>query len=246
MSSPDENAINGTLSDAISGCGNSIRWRGNSDKTVKNIDLKGKEMSTGKSNYNFQMKTDADKIRQIIEAWLTANGFQFQNKFGEEAYYTYDKLYGNRGFQYTIENDMVHISAWINGRKNKIFSLEIEKKSNMCVNSYRDLLSRLFDKLNEVNGGGAAITADQTQTVDTFTKENEAQKEKYCKIGFWISLLALVASFCGVSASVFLYVLGFYMASQGLKTKLRKKAVISIIILCISILILIFSIAAKH
>lgn len=203
-------------------------------------------MNKGKSNYNFQSKVEAEKIRQVIEAWLTANGFAKQDKFGEEAYYMYDKLYGNRGFQYTMENDMVYISAWIIGKKDEAYSLEIGKKNEIWVNSYRDLLGRLFDKMNEVNNGGVNGGTEQASITNSFTKENEAQKEKLCNIGFWISLLGLVASFLGVSVSVFIYIIGFYLAAQGLKTKQRKKAIFSIVILCLSILILIISIAFKH
>ena len=131
-------------------------------------------MNKGKSNYNFQSKVEAEKIRQVIEAWLTANGFAKQDKFGEEAYYMYDKLYGNRGFQYTMENDMVYISAWIIGKKDEAYSLEIGKKNEIWVNSYRDLLGRLFDKMNEVNNGVVNGGTEQASITNSFTKENEA------------------------------------------------------------------------
>lgn len=79
-----------------------------------------------------------------------------------------------------------------------------------------------------------------TQFAQTFQNENLKKQEKLCEIGFWLSIFGLLMSFVGISYGVIIYILNFYFASQGLKTRKKGKAITTIVLSIISILIIIF------
>ena len=64
-------------------------------------------------------------------------------------------------------------------------------------------------------------TVSQLTKQQTFQNENEKKQEKMCEIGFWISILGLLCSFTGVAMGLLVYIMDFYFASQGLKTRKR-------------------------
>ena len=78
------------------------------------------------------------------------------------------------------------------------------------------------------------------QFAQTFQNENTKKQEKLCEIGFWLSIFGLLASFFGVAYGLIIYIMNFYFASQGLKTKKRGKAIATIVLSIISILVIIF------
>lgn len=84
---------------------------------------------------------------------------------------------------------------------------------------------------------------NSNQFSQTFQDETLKKQEKLCEIGFWLSILGLLASFLGVAYGVFVYIMNFYFASQGLKTRKRGKAWATIILSIISILVIIFQVA---
>ena len=63
----------------------------------------------------------------------------------------------------------------------------------------------------------------QNNFSQTFKNENQKKQETMCEIGFWISILGLLGSFAGIMMGLLVYVLDFYFASQGLKTRKRKR-----------------------
>ena len=77
--------------------------------------------------------------------------------------------------------------------------------------------------------------------VQSFQDETMKKKEKMCEIGFWLSILGLVCSFFGIAYGIFVYIMDFYFASQGLKTRKKGKAIATIVLSIISILIIIFT-----
>jgi len=78
------------------------------------------------------------------------------------------------------------------------------------------------------------------QFSQTFQNETIKKQEKMCEIGFWLSLLGLLCSFVGITYGVIIYILNFYFASQGLKTRKKGKAIATIILSVVSLLIVIF------
>lgn len=77
------------------------------------------------------------------------------------------------------------------------------------------------------------------QFTQNFQDETDKRKEKLCEIGFWISIVGVICSIFGVVMGLFVYVLDFYFAAQGLKTKKRGKAIATIVLSIISIVIII-------
>lgn len=84
----------------------------------------------------------------------------------------------------------------------------------------------------------------QNNFSQTFKNENLKKQETMCEIGFWISILGLLGSFAGIMMGLFVYVLDFYFASQGLKTRKRGKAIATIVLSIVSILIVIIQLAS--
>lgn len=82
-------------------------------------------------------------------------------------------------------------------------------------------------------------TTGQTQFAQTFQNDTMKKQEKLCEIGFWVSILGLLASFGGVVMGIFVYIMDFYFASQGLKTRKKGKAIATIVLSIISIIVVV-------
>lgn len=83
---------------------------------------------------------------------------------------------------------------------------------------------------------------NQNQFSGSFNQEINKNQEIGCEICFWISILGLIASFFGILPGAIIYMLVFYYAVQGLKTRKKAKAVATIVISIISIIILILTV----
>lgn len=84
------------------------------------------------------------------------------------------------------------------------------------------------------------VQNNANQFAQTFQDETTKKQEKMCEIGFWLSILGFLCSFLGVSYGVIIYILDFYFASQGLKTRKRGKAIATIVLSVASIIIIIY------
>ena len=73
----------------------------------------------------------------------------------------------------------------------------------------------------------------------TFQNEQIMQKEKRCEIGFWLSIAGVFISLFGYSFGIIVYIFDFWCASQGMNTSKRGKAIATICISIVSIIILI-------
>lgn len=93
------------------------------------------------------------------------------------------------------------------------------------------------------NNASGNITSNMQNNVNQFSQkfqdETIKKQENLCEIAFWISIFGLIASFLGVTYGLLVYVLEFYFASQGLKTRKKGKAIATIIMAIISILIIV-------
>lgn len=81
------------------------------------------------------------------------------------------------------------------------------------------------------------VQNNANQFAQTFQDETNKRKEKLCEIGFWLSILGVLGALGGVAMGLLVYIMDFYFASQGLKTKKRGKAIATIVLSIISILI---------
>lgn len=233
-------------------------------------------MKKGRSNYTLQFNCDENKINQLMQSYLSANGFVSYEKKGEQYFRAGDQMMGYKGLIYFIQGQQITINAWLDGALGN-FPLEQNSLNVMAMN-YRNSLSTLFKEIeggntmnNNVNNGqmnfdpntGQPINQNIQQTTgdpvnqinteqpqnnfsQTFQDENQKKQEKMCEIGFWLSILGLVCSFFGVAYSIFVYIIDFYFASQGLKTKKRGKAIATIVLSIISILIIIIELIVAN
>lgn len=219
-------------------------------------------MKKGRSNYNIAFNCDKSTINNLVQSYLSESGFNIYEKKGDKYYRAGDAMIGYKGFNYTINENNLNIEAWIDGVSND-FPLE-QNSLNMMAMDYRNSLNKLFQEINRIDNGGMnmnnsnfnnqninnnqinydpntgqPINNNQNNFAQTFQDETMKKKEKMCNVGFWLSILGLVCSLFGVTYGVIIYIMDFYFASQGLKTRKRGKAIATIVLSIISILIVI-------
>jgi len=208
-------------------------------------------MAKGRSNYNIQFNCDVSLVNNLIQSYINAEGFQNHEKKGEQYFRAGDQMVGYRGFKYSINGQVLNIEAWLDGALGD-FVLE---QNNMMAINYRNSLNNLFQEISKLNQGVVnmdnqnlnnnvqnteqPIQNNANQFAQNFQDETNKRKEKLCEIGFWISILGVLGALGGVALGLLVYVMDFYFASQGLKTKKRKKAIATIVLSIISILIVV-------
>ncbi|MCR5145146.1 MAG: DUF4190 domain-containing protein [Lachnospiraceae bacterium] len=110
-------------------------------------------MNKGKTNFTIQFNAEPETVNNIVQGWLQANKFTWQNKYNEDMYFFNDPvLYGKRGFQYKIENQTLYIYAWTIGLGNKFYMLDSGALNNMPGDSYKNILQSLFNQISAVGG----------------------------------------------------------------------------------------------
>lgn len=219
-------------------------------------------MKKGRSNYSFQLNCDVNIINQMIQSYLMANKFQQTEKNGEMFYKAGDAMIGYRGFSYSFMGQTLNISVWLIGLMN---DLQIEQNSlNASAMNYRDSLNALFQQISNLNNRGMNPQYQYQQTnmnngfipnqnvgnnlmpnmqnnpnqfVQNFEAETNKKKETMCEVGFWLSIAGLLISFFGITYGVLVYIMNFYFASQGLKTRKKGKAITTIVLSILSIII---------
>lgn len=220
-------------------------------------------MKKGKSNYNLTFNSDSTLVNNIVQSYLKESGFNMYEKKGEKYYRAGDAMFGYKGFNYSINGNNLIIEAWLDGALGD-FPLE-QNSLNMLAMDYRDSLNKLFQEINKLNNGGMNMNNNfnnqninnqmnydpntgqpinnndnNNNFVQSFQDET-MKKERMCEIGFWLSILGLVCSFFGIAYGIFVYIMDFYFASQGLKTRKKGKAIATIVLSIISILFIIFT-----
>ena len=209
-------------------------------------------MKKGRSNYNIAFNCDKSTINNLVQSYLSESGFNIYEKKGDKYYRAGDAMIGYKGFNYTINENNLNIEAWLDGSLGN-FPLE-QNSLNMMAMDYRNSLNKLFQEINRIDNGGMNmnnnnfnnqnINNNQNNFAQTFQDETMKKKEKMCNVGFWLSILGLVCSLFGVTYGVIIYIMDFYFASQGLKTRKRGKAIATIVLSIISILIVIIELIA--
>lgn len=221
-------------------------------------------MKKGRSSYNFKLNGNSDKAEQLVQSYISAKGFKQIEKKGEKFYRAGDIMVeGYRYFDYKISENELTVYAWLKGAFGDI---GIEQGGiasiNMAIMNYRKSLTTLFQEIEKLNSENKEDSLEESneettegesntnQTTDksqndsndfakTFEEETIQKQEKLCEIGFWLSILGVVLAFFGITYGVIIYMLNFYFASQGLKTKKRGKAIATIVLSIISIFIII-------
>lgn len=195
-------------------------------------------MHSGRSNYNINFNCDQITINNLIQSFLQANGFSIFEKKGEQYYKSGDSSSGYRAFKYTINNNVLNIQAWMDG----LYEITIDNNNlNSYVVDYRLVLQQLFIEIDKLNNTNADTANQGTMQVNagfsqTFKNETLKKQEKLCEIGFWLSILSLLAVLFGAGFG-FIDFVALYLGYYGLETKKRKKAIATIIISSLTLLL---------
>lgn len=211
-------------------------------------------MSKGKTEFHFTVNADPTLVEAVIRNYLYANKFAQQPREGANYYFFNDPMIkGMRSLEYYINGNEVKILAYV-GTFEKPHTLEgfvgaVQKQS------YRNDLNPLFEELKKLeNASPQAVEAAaamgqanpydvntpvQNDSLNTFMEQNDRKKETQTIIGFVVSLVGLLLSCFGFTYGVILWILEFYFAIQGLKTKKKGLAIATIVIACASIVIFI-------
>lgn len=215
-----------------------------------------------RSSYHFTLNCEIEQAKQVVQKYMDANGFKSITKKGETYYKAGDAMMGYKYFNYSIEGNTLTIYAWL---KNAFGDIDIEGKGMMSINilvtSYRNSISTLFQEIEKLNKGediveekekpkitgydtqtGAPIYEEKKETSNAFQDETTKRQETMCEVGFWLSIVGIILSFFGVTYGVIIYLLNYYFASQGLKTRKRGKAIATIVLSSVSIVIIILEI----
>lgn len=213
-------------------------------------------MKKGRSLYTFNFTCDTTTMEQVVSDYLRTNSFKPEEKKGEKYYKGGDIMLGYRYFNYSIDGNTLTISAWLRGTLGEI---EIEQSGlgsmNLSISEYRNSLNPLFQELDRVRLTGDYTSSTPQQTASSNISSSEPitdnsvsskfedaenhKKETMCEVAFWLSIVGLFLSFFGAYYGAIIYILDFYFASQGLKSKKKGKATAAIILSVISIVIII-------
>jgi len=225
-------------------------------------------MKKGRSTYTVQLNCNPGIANDLIQSYIQGNNFVLQNKDGEQYYRAGNAMVeGYRYFNYSINEQTITLQAWFKGAFGE---RSIEQNSlNIPAMNYRNSLDKLFQEIEKLNNGGTNMNNNQgmnfdpytgqpinqayqqpmqqnSQFAQTFQYETTKKQENMCEWGFWLSILGLLASFFGITYGVIIYILNFYFASQGLKTRKKGKAIATIVMSIISIVIIFFQIAIAY
>lgn len=221
-------------------------------------------MKKGKSTYQFPINVDPNLAQQTIMNWLGANGFDLKEKDGNHYYQYYDPVIGRRLFEYYIQPGMVTINAYI-GKYKKPYLLDDSFAGSVPKSAYKQLLAPLFQTLASYNAPGNGTPAyagtgnpAATYNVHPYASDasagaqppagnyedfaNAANKshEKLAVAGFVISIFGLLLSLLGITYGIVIYMLEFYFAACGIKTRKKGLAIATFVLAGLSIVILVF------
>ncbi|MGN0005043.1 MAG: hypothetical protein ACI37Z_03635 [Candidatus Gastranaerophilaceae bacterium] len=198
-------------------------------------------------HYQIPFTTDINTVNVIVNSYLNAAGFKLTNKKGDTYYRSGDAMTGYRGFKYWINGQILLIQAWIDG---DFAEVQLEGNLNVVATNYKESLSKLFQAVtnagynqSNINPSGQAMAQEFAQSIQNDVNKN---RETMCEVGFWVSIVGVLISIFGITYGVTIYLLDFCFAAQGLKTRKKGKAITTIVLSIISILIIILQLIFKY
>ena len=214
-------------------------------------------MAKIRSKFDFNFNCEQNIIEELIQNYIKNNGGKVIKKNDEE-YYFLQISYLVPYFKYYINEKTLTIYAWFGG----VFGEEIpveKNKSNIYSGLYLDSLVELFKEIekycsNSSNSNSIVdinkMTNKESNDLDIkentnindsnaeiLQKSNLKQNSNLCEIGFWLSIISLICSLFGSPLNFIINIFIFTLAGQGINSPKKKKAIASIIILIISIIL---------
>lgn len=217
-------------------------------------------MAKGKTNYTFTVNAPQQAIHNLMQSFLSANGYQPNNEGGVVYYKYYDGIWGNRFLEYYVNGNQLTILAYI-GTFKKPCLLDNSMVAIASKQDYKNKLVPLFNAINELNmNGGVAQPQVQPQQMadygqnmgqpmgsapytsvqtNQFANDVDKSKEKMAIAGFIISIVGLLLSCFGIYFGAVIIALEIYFAVSGLKTSKKGFSIATFVISGLSILIII-------
>lgn len=212
-------------------------------------------MAKIRSKFDFNFNCEQNVIDELIQNYIKNNGGELINK-DDEQYYFLQISYLVPYFKYYINENTLTIYAWFGG----VFGEEIpveKNKSNIYSSLYLDSLAKLFkeiekhcnnpknsiNNINETNNNnwndlGNKVNSNQSNSNSEKMQESSSkQNSNLCEIGFWLSIISLICALFGSPLNFIINIFIFTLAGQGINSNKKKKAIASIIILIISIIL---------
>lgn len=198
-------------------------------------------MAKGRNDYQIPFNTDASVVNSIVNNYLSASNFKLVTKRNDTYYRSGDAMTGYRGFKYWINGQTLIVQAWIDG---DFAEVQLEGNLNVVATNYKESLSKLFQAVANANNqgynqSGQVVAQEFAQTIQNDVNKN---RETMCEVGFWVSIVGILISIFGISYGVIIYLLDFYFAAQGLKTRKKGKAITTIVLSVISVVLSVISI----
>lgn len=106
-------------------------------------------MQRGRSVYNFNLNCDVNKAMEVVQGYITENGFSLVNDKNESYYRAGDSMRGYRYFNYRFMGNNLEISAWLKGMTGE-FSLE-NGGISIPIMTYRNSINELLQALANLN-----------------------------------------------------------------------------------------------
>lgn len=103
-----------------------------------------------KSCYVFECVADLREISRILNDFLYANNFKYQEKNGLKYFIHSDPIAGKRFFEYYFNGNILYIYVYINNTK-KPWPLDDKYFASVPKQAYRNILEPLINELNSVN-----------------------------------------------------------------------------------------------
>lgn len=213
-------------------------------------------MKKGKSTYQFPINVDPNVAREAIMNWLGANEFDLKEKDGNYYYQYYDPVIGRRLFEFYLQPGMVTINAYL-GKYTRPYLLDDSFAGSVVKSAYKQALAPLFQILATYNtpGDGSVMPASPyageasqgtaqpaAGSYADFSDAANKRQEKLAIWGFVLSIVGLLLSFIGYTYGVLLYMLEFYFAACGIKTRKKGFAIATFVLAGISVVILVISV----
>lgn len=220
-------------------------------------------MAKGKTNYTFTVNASQQDIHNLMQNFLSTNGYQPNNEAGVVYYKYYDGIWGNRFLEYYINGNQLTILAYI-GTFKKPCLLDDSMVAMASKQDYKNKLVPLFNAINalNMNGGMAQPQAQQQQMAgygqnmaqpmgnvpytntqtNQFAADVNKSKEKMAIAGFIISIVGLLLSCFGIYFGAIIIALEIYFAVSGLKTSKKGFSIATFVISGVSILIIILEV----
>ena len=182
-------------------------------------------MGKGRTNYSIEISGDVGIAEQLVKEYLASNEFSLIEKEGEQYYKTGSKVEFARGFKYYFEGKNLNIS---------VPSMEYKESLNLLFQKLADIEVQSQNNINDQNSAG--------EFVHNFQNDIDKKKERNCEIVFWVSIAGLFLALFGYMFGIFVYAIDFYYGVVGLKTRKKGKAIATIVLSVLSIVILIMEV----